>query len=79
MQKSKDSLKDCLENVNNDRNIVMRISGFDDDWTLLLLVRGVFLNVFLSILHAGVHSLLTECEIVYKMNTHVNRGIQSPD
>ena len=31
-----------------DRNIVIRHSGFDDDWTLLLLVGWVVLNTLLS-------------------------------
>ena len=31
----------------NNRNMVMRSSGFDDDWTLLFLVL-VFLNNYLS-------------------------------
>ena len=35
-------------NILTETYIVMRISGLDDDWTLLLLVGEVFLNVFLS-------------------------------
>ena len=31
-----------------DRNIVMRSSVFDDHWSLMLLVKDIFLNVFLS-------------------------------
>ena len=38
------------------RNIVMRSSGFDYDWTSLLFVGGVFLNVFLS---SGVCAFFT--------------------
>ena len=40
----------------------MKTSGLDIDWTLLLLVGEVFLNVLLA---TGILcSLLTECEIV---------------
>ena len=41
--------------------------GFDDDWTLLVLVGEVFLNVFLS---TGVCAFVISC---LKMNTHKNR------
>ena len=46
-----------------DRNMVMRNSGFDDDWTLLLFV-GVFFLIS-SYLKACVRSLLTECDIMF--------------
>ena len=41
----------------------MRSSGFDDDWTLLLLISEVFSNVFN--IQARVSSLPTEYDIVF--------------
>ena len=35
----------CLDPHYIDRNIVMRSSGFDDDWTLLLVANEVLSNV----------------------------------